>query len=100
MPFKLKYFQRSKRSGKKYTAFVGDPEGRLIPVHFGQKGYEHYKDTTGLGLYNSLDHLDKERRKRYLERSAGIRDKKGRLTKDDPLSPNYYARRYLWDSKD
>lgn len=51
-------------------------------VHFGQKGYGH--------------NYSPEARKRYLTRSAGIRDKSGRLTKDDKFSPNYWARKELW----
>ena len=35
-------------------------------------------------------------RKKYLARSGGIRDKYGRLTKDNPLSSNYWARKILW----
>jgi hypothetical protein len=54
----------------------------------------HFKDKTG--IWKSLDHGDKKRRKNYLTRSAGIRGKDGKLTKDDPLSPNYHARRVLW----
>lgn len=54
-------------------------------VHFGQKGYEDF-----------TQHKDKKRRKNYLTRSAGIRNKAGKLTKNDPFSPNYWARRELW----
>lgn len=54
-------------------------------IHFGQKGYEDY-----------TQHHSKERRKNYLTRSAGIRDKNGNLTKDNPFSPNYWARKELW----
>jgi hypothetical protein len=51
-------------------------------VHFGQKGYQHN--------YSS------EAKQNYLTRSAGIRNKSGELTKDDPFSPNYWARKVLW----
>lgn len=51
-------------------------------IHFGQKGYQHN--------YSS------EAKQNYLTRSAGIRDKSGNLTKDDPFSPNYWARKVLW----
>jgi hypothetical protein len=54
-------------------------------VHFGQTGYSDY-----------TIHKNKGRRERYLQRSAGIRDKKGRLTKDDPFSSNYWSRKILW----
>jgi len=57
-------------------------------IHFGQKGYQDY-----------TMHKDSNRKKNYLTRSAGIRDKNGRLTKDNPLSPNYWSRKYLWGPK-
>lgn len=57
-------------------------------VHFGQVGYEDF-----------TMHRDINRRKKYLTRSAGIRNKYDKLTKDDPFSPNYWSRRILWDSE-
>jgi len=58
--------------GKKYVKLV----------HFGAKGYGH--------------NYSKEAKENYLTRSAGIRDKEGHLTKDDPWSANYWARKILW----
>lgn len=74
----------SNRKGKKKMVLVkrGD---KVRVVHFGQKGYQDF-----------TQHKDKKRRKNYLTRSAGIRNKSGQLTKDDPFSPNYWARRELW----
>lgn len=71
----------SDKKDKKMMVLVrkGD-EVRLI--HFGQKGYKH--------------NYSPEAKENYLARSAGIRDKDGGLTKDDPFSPNYWARRVLW----
>jgi hypothetical protein len=51
-------------------------------VRFGKRGYEH--------------NYSPEAKQNYLTRSAGIRNKSGELTKDDPFSPNYWARRVLW----
>lgn len=84
-------FRKSTKRGKKYDAFY---KGRWIP--FGQLGYQHYKDSTGLGLYTRLNHNDKLRRANYLRRAKGIKDKFGRLTWRNPNSANYYAIRYLW----
>jgi hypothetical protein len=58
---------------------------KLKVVHFGQKGYKHN--------YSS------KAKKNYLTRSAGIRNKSGQLTKNDKLSPNYWARKVLWGRK-
>ena len=85
-------FKKSTRKGKKYM--VRTPKGKLI--HFGASSMQQFKDTTGLGLYTHLNHGDKERRKRYLARAKGIKDKNGNLTWKNPESPNYYAVRYLW----
>ena len=39
---------------------------------------------------------DKKRQKNYCSRSAGIKDKQGKLTKNNKESPNHYSMRYLW----
>ena len=74
----------SNRKGKKKMVLVkrGD---KIRLIHFGQKGYQDF-----------TQHKDKKRQKNYLTRSAGIRNKSGQLTKDDPFSPNYWARKELW----
>jgi hypothetical protein len=64
-------------------------------IHFGQKGYEHFFDKTEL-LDKKLNHGDKERRKRYLLRAKNIKDKSGKLTANNPESPNYHSIRILW----
>jgi hypothetical protein len=48
------------------------------------------------GMQDFTQHKDPERRKNYLARSAGIKGKGGKLTKDDPFSANYWARKVLW----
>ncbi len=54
-------------------------------VAFGHKDYQDFRQ-----------HKDAKRRANYLKRSAGIRGKGGKLTKDDKFSANYWARRVLW----
>lgn len=54
-------------------------------INFGLRGYQDYRQ-----------HRSEKRRKNYLTRSAGIRNKQGKLTKDDKFSANYFARRFLW----
>jgi hypothetical protein len=85
-------YERSDKKFKKLKVKVGNRT-----IHFGDIRYKHFKDKTGL-LPKSLNHGDKQRRKNYLTRSGGIKDKDGKLTKNDPLSPNYHARRVLWDA--
>lgn len=50
-------FEVSNRYPYKYSVIT--PSGRK--VHFGDKRYEHYKDTTGLGKYSHLNHNDNKR---------------------------------------
>jgi hypothetical protein len=57
-------------------------------IHFGDRRMQDFRQ-----------HRDPNRRKNYLRRSAGIRDKQGRLTKDNPLSANYWSRRILWAAR-
>lgn len=75
---------RSWRKDKKMVVLaVKGTEYKII--HFGQAGYSDY-----------TKHKDPKRRKSYLSRSGGIRNKDGRLTKNDPFSANYWARKVLW----
>ena len=63
-------------------------------IHFGSTTNEHYYDK--IGKYSHLDHNDPIRRKSYLSRSAGIKNKAGQLTKNNPNYANYWSRKYLW----
>ena len=64
-------------------------EDAIKLVKFGLRGMEDY-----------TYHYDETRRANYLSRSAGIKNKHGQLTKDDPFSSNYWSRRILWNSKE
>jgi hypothetical protein len=67
---------------------VWDPYvNSAVIVRFGNRDYQDY-----------TQHKDEYRRLNYLSRSGGIHDKAGNLTKDDSLSPNFWARRVLWAS--
>ena len=77
---------KSKAKGKKYSVYVlKDKKKKLI--HFGDSNMKDFRQ-----------HKDKDRRKAYLARSAGIRDSKGKLTKNDKNSSNYWSRSYLWSA--
>lgn len=93
----MKYeFKKSTRKNSKYM--VKSPSGKWI--HFGAivngVPMEQFKDSTGLGLYSKYNHNDKERRKRYLARAKGIKDKQGNLTWNNPESANYFSIKFLW----
>ena len=84
-------FSKSKAKNKKYAVIYN---GKTI--NFGDSRMAQYKDSTGLGLFSSKNHLDPIRRKSYLARAKGIKNKKGELTWKDKSSANYYSVRYLW----
>ena len=54
-------------------------DGKKRKIGFGLKGYKH--------------NYSAKARKSYLARSAGIRDKSGKLTKNNKNSANYWSRR-------
>ena len=73
----------SKAKGKKMSVYVLK-EGKKKLIHFGDSSMQDYRQ-----------HKDKDRRKSYLARSSGIRNKEGKLTYLDKNSANYWART-LW----
>ena len=79
------YDSRITPAGKKYSVIT--PMGRLI--HFGATGYQQYKDSTGLGRYSHLNHLDKCRRDRYKARHASD-------DYNNPEKSSYWSWHYLW----
>lgn len=89
------YDPKITRAGKKYSVYVDGPSGRPKLIHFGDRSMQHYKDRTSQRKWARLDHLDPVRRRSYLARAKGIRNRKG-LAWKDRNSPNYYAVKYLW----
>lgn len=88
-------FEKSSRKNKKYkVTFKWKREYKT--VHFGDDRYEQFKDSTPIKLYKKLNHGDKDRRRRYLARAKGIKNKAGKLTYKDPTSANYWSVKYLW----
>ena len=67
---------------------------------FKYKDVEHHVDFGHIEYQDYRQHRDKVRRNNYLTRSGGIKDKAGHLTKDNVLSPNYWSRRILWNSRE
>lgn len=83
IPFEYKLANANKGRFKKKATFMY--KGRQHTVYFGHRDYSDY-----------TQHKDPERRNRYLARATKIRDAKGKLTMNNPLSPNYWAIRILW----
>lgn len=82
-------FQKSNTENKKYDAILKHKTtGRTKTVPFGDRRFQHFKDTTGLALYNHLNHLDKERRRLFRLRFKKSSSKK--------FSSSYFSYNYLW----
>jgi len=73
--------QKSTRAGKKMMVRVMK-NGKPTIIFFGDSNYRH--------------NYSAKARKSYLARSGGIRNKQGKLTKNDKNSANYWSRKVLW----
>ena len=59
----------------------------------GSKKLIHFGDAS---MQDFTQHKDKQRKKNYLNRSAGIKDKSGNLTANNKNSANYWSRKINW----
>lgn len=88
--YDLKGFRKSKRDGKKYDAIlVNKKTGKTTHVPFGASSYEHYRDSTGEGVWTHQNHLDEKRRKSYRARHVGF-------LKEGYYSPGFFSYNKLW----
>tara|TARA_R110002153_G_scaffold149145_1_gene300567 strand:+ start:545 stop:808 length:264 start_codon:yes stop_codon:yes gene_type:complete len=76
---------KSSAKNKKFSVYVMK-DGKKKLIHFGDTRYQDY-----------TQHKDEIRRKSYLARAKGIKNKKGEFTWKDKNSANYYSVRYLWN---
>jgi hypothetical protein len=75
----------SKAKNKKMSVYVMK-DGKRKLIHFGDTRYQDFTQNKG----------DKQKRLNYLTRTAGIKNKEGKLTKDDKNTANYWSRKVLW----
>ena len=75
---------KSNRTGKKGQVYVMK-DGKKRLIHFGDSSMTDFKRGA-----------DPKRRKSYLARSGGIRNKEGKLTANDKNSANYWSRKINW----
>ena len=75
---------KSLKQGKKGSVYVLK-NGKKRLIHFGDASMQDF-----------TQHKDPKRRKSYLARSGGIRDKSGKLTKNNKNSANYWSRKINW----
>lgn len=84
---------KSSAKGKKYSVYVMK-EGVKRLIHFGDSNQQQFFDK--IGDFKDLNHNDEKRRKSYLARSKGIKNKEGELTWKDKNSANHWAIKTLW----
>lgn len=88
MLFSLNKPIKSTSKGKKMMVLATKTvagERRVKLVHFGALGYGH--------------NYSVKAKKSYLARSGQIRNKAGKLTRNDPWSANHWARKILWPAR-
>jgi hypothetical protein len=76
---------KSNRKNKKFYVIV-TKGNKTKRVDYGDTRYEDY-----------TEHKDRKRRARYITRASMITNKLGKLTRNDPFSPNYWSMRKLWN---
>lgn len=82
-------FEKSNRKNKKYDAIIYNIKTKKYKrVSFGDNRYQQYKDTTGLGLYSHLDHLDNDRKIRYRKRHEKTYQRR--------YTPSFFSWNFLW----
>ena len=77
------------KNKKRYRLVTNTETNQTKKIHYGYSPMQNYG--SGKNTHKSL-----KRRDNYLARSGGIRDSKGNLTKDNPMSSNRWAREDLW----
>ena len=75
---------KSSRAGKKGMVYVMKGDSKRL-IHFGDSS-----------MSDMTKHKDPKRQKSYLARSGGIKNKEGKLTKNDKNSANYWSRKVNW----
>ena len=102
MKEKIINLKKSTIKGKKYTARVKNINtGKERTIHFGGKGYEQFKDSTGLGHYSHVNHGTLKRKQNYFNRHSGEKTKRKAVIKELKKSNGYYNAKilshiYLW----
>lgn len=89
-------FKVPKGGDKKYVACIPGHK----PVYFGNRNYEHYKDSVpkrlGGGKWSHLDHGDPKRRKSFQARHRGIKLKNGKSACTKKYTACWFSYNFLW----
>ena len=87
---------------KKYTAHIYNTQTRKSrKIHFGDKRYQQYRDSTPLKLYKHLNHGTRKRMQNYYSRHSGTK-KRGEAIENEKrkscclYTPKILSHIYLW----
>lgn len=86
-------FKKNKPLYKPYKSTSQGKKGMVYVKKNGSTKLIHFGDSS---MSDMTKHKDKARQKNYLQRSGGIKNKEGKLTKNDKNSANYWSRRVHW----
>ena len=86
-------FKTNKPLYKPYKSTNPKKKGMVYVMRDGQKKLIYFGDAS---MEDFTQHKDEKRRKNYLRRSAGIKNKEGKLTANNKNYANYYSRTILW----
>jgi len=86
-------FKEKKVLYKPYKSTNPKKKGMVFVIRDGKKKLIYFGDAS---MQDFTQHKDKDRRKNYLRRSAGIKNKKGELTANNKNYANYWSRTILW----
>ena len=75
---------KSSNPKKKIMVYVMKNGAKRL-IHFGDASMQDFRQ-----------HKNQDRKKSYCARSGGIRNKEGKLTKNDKNTANWWSRKILW----
>ncbi len=93
MPIASKKWKEEKPLYKPVHSSNPKKKGMVYVKKDGKKRLIHFGDAS---MTDKRKGASKAQQKSYLARSAGIRNKEGKLTKNDKNSANYWSRKINW----
>ena len=93
MPIASKDWKEKKPLYKPVHSLVKGKKGSVYVMKNGKKRLIHFGDAS---MTDKRKGASKAQQKSYLARSAGIRNKEGKITKNDKNSANYWSRKINW----
>ena len=87
---------------KKYTVYIKNNKTKKVrKLHFGDKDYQQYRDSTPLKLYKNKNHGTRKRMQNYYSRHSGTKKRGEAIKREKRKSKGYYTPKilshiYLW----